>query len=165
MQFIFNFTLHINITIMKKSEKLLREQIKEIKEYGEQGNHWIRYNDALKAVEKALDSVNLFTPKTSVNPTVSEIVFDIDTGMLKVDNDSIDRSNVDVLLAKTKSRIEKKGMWWICECIGKYKGHYIYYKFKEPNSPSIELQPYIISKEYAEYLMKEWVKNGAGWLV
>jgi hypothetical protein len=162
---------------MKKSEKLLREQIKEIKEYGEQGNHWIRYNDALKAVEKALDSVNLFTPKewnedisdwlpkTSANPTVSEMVFDIDTGMLKVDNDSIDRSNVDVLLAKTKSRIEKKGMWWTYECIGKYKAHYIYFKFKEANSPSIELQPYTISKEYAEYLMKEWVKNGAGWLV
>ena len=40
---------------MNIAEKILRAEILDIVEFGENGNNTIKYNDALRAVEKALN--------------------------------------------------------------------------------------------------------------
>ena len=150
----------------------------------------IPYKDALKAVEEALaeepnsdfsdwDFSNCLGDRINFNNFSNDKVFDYSKIFanskhyskedatikakpkpIRLIDEDIDREQCNVLRFKVKGG-GKLDDWWTHELVCSYENIFIHYRLGERSTSSIQLKPYLLSKEEAYAIINEW-KNELG---
>ena len=166
---------------MTKAERMLREKITEVRAWDNEPfkrldnilNHAIiPYKDALKAVEEALaeepnwevsnlTDINKWDLSNVNNHAVKEdATIKAKPKPIRLKNGGIDRKKCTVLRFKVKGG-GKLDDWWTHELVCSYENIFIHYILDEKSTSSIQLKPYLLSKEEAYAIINEW-KNELG---
>ena len=79
---------------------------------------------------------------------------------IRLIDEDIDREQCNVLRFKVKGG-GKLDDWWTHELVCSYENIFIHYRLGERSTSSIQLKPYLLSKEEAYAIINEW-KNELG---